>query len=34
MKNNRVQNEEGRVWFPYFRFYSLWKEVVDLNWLL
>ncbi|WP_052444224.1 DUF1254 domain-containing protein [Flammeovirga sp. OC4] len=33
-ESNWIQTEEGRAWFPYFRFYSPGKEVVDRTWVL
>lgn len=33
-EKNWVQTEAGRGWFPYFRFYSPKKEVVERKWVL
>ncbi|WP_038224896.1 DUF1254 domain-containing protein [Vibrio sp. ER1A] len=34
LKSNWVETEEGRAWFPYFRFYSPEQTVVDREWVL
>ncbi|WP_158281360.1 DUF1214 domain-containing protein [Sediminitomix flava] len=34
MENNWIQTEKGRAWFPYFRFYSPEKSVVEREWIL
>lgn len=34
MENNWIQTKKGSSWFPYFRFYSPQKDVVDKKWIL